>query len=245
MRAAVLDAPGRLEVREVPAPEPAEGQVLAQVAACAVCRTDLHVIDGELARPKLPLILGHQAVGTIVAVGRGVADRRLGDVVGIPWLGWTDGTCSYCTSGRENLCPNARFAGYDLDGGDAELIVADARFCLAVPPAFEPVAAAPFLCAGAIGYRATRLAGDVERLGLYGFGNAARLVTQIARFEGRTVFAFTRPGDAETQRHALELGCAWAGDSTAPPPEPLDAAIVFAAAGELVSLALAAIAPGG
>jgi propanol-preferring alcohol dehydrogenase len=157
MRAAVLDAPGRLEVREVPAPEPAEGQVLVEVAACAVCRTDLHVIDGELARPKLPLILGHQAIGSIVAVGPGVADRRPGDVVGVPWLGWADGTCSYCTSGRENLCPNARFTGYDLDGGDAELMVTDARFCLAVPPAFEPVAAAPFLCAGAIGYRALGL----------------------------------------------------------------------------------------
>ena len=245
MRAVVLDAPGRLEVREVPAPEPAEGQVLVEVGACAVCRTDLHVIDGELARPKLPLILGHQAVGSIVAVGSGVADRRPGDVVGVPWLGWADGTCSYCTSGRENLCPNARFTGYDLEGGDAELMVTDTRFCLAVPPAFEPVAAAPFLCAGAIGYRALRLAGDVARLGLYGFGNAARLVTQIARFEGRTVFAFTRPGDAETQRLALELGCAWAGDSTAPPPEPLDAAIVFAPAGPLVISALRATRKGG
>ena len=245
MRAAVLDAPGRLEVREVPTPEPAAGQVLVEVAACAVCRTDLHIIDGDLARPKLPLILGHQAVGTISAVGDAVADRRPGDLVGVPWLGWADGTCAFCTSGRENLCPNARFTGYDLDGGDADFLVADARFCLPVPPAFEPVAAAPFLCAGAIGYRAKRLAGDVERLGLYGFGNAARLVTQIARFEGRTVFAFTRPGDTETQRLALERGCTWAGDSTEPPPEPLDAAIVFAAAGELVPLALAAVAPGG
>ena len=245
MRAAVLDAPGRLEVREVPTPQPAAGQVLVEVAACAVCRTDLHIIDGELARPNLPLILGHQAVGTISAVGDGVVDRRPGDLVGVPWLGWADGTCAFCTSGRENLCPNARFTGYDLAGGDADFIVADARFCLPVPPAFEPVAAAPFLCAGAIGYRAKRLAGDVERLGLYGFGNAARLVTQIARFEGRTVFAFTRPGDTETQRLALERGCTWAGDSTEPPPEPLDAAIVFAAAGELVPLALAAVAPGG
>ena len=245
MRAVVLDAPGRLELREVPTPEPAAGQVLVEVAACAVCRTDLHIIDGELARPKLPLILGHQAVGTIAAVGDGITDRRPGDVVGVPWLGWACGTCAYCTSGRENLCPNARFTGYDLDGGFAERVVVHAGFCLPVPPAFEPVAAAPLLCAGAIGYRAKRLAGDVERLGLYGFGNAARLVTQIARFEGRTVFAFTRPGDAETQRLAMERGCAWAGDSTEPPPEPLDAAIVFAAAGELVPLALAAVAPGG
>jgi alcohol dehydrogenase, propanol-preferring len=240
MRAAVLHAPGRLEVREVPTPEPAAGQVVVEVAACAVCRTDLHIIDGELDRPKLPLILGHQVVGTIAAVGDGVADRRPGDLVGVPWLGWADGT-----SGRENLCPNARFTGYDVDGGDADAIVADARFCLAVPPSIEPVAAAPFLCAGAIGYRAKRLAGEVERLGLYGFGNAARLVTQIARFEGRTVYAFTRPGDTETQRLALERGCTWAGDSTEPPPEPLDAAIVFAAAGELVPLALASVAPGG
>ena len=157
-------------------------------------------------------------VGTIAAVGDGVADRRPGDLVGVPWLGWADGTCAFCTSGRENLCPNARFTGYDVDGGDADAILADARFCLAVPPTFEPVAAAPFLCAGAIGYRAKRLAGEVERLGLYGFGNAARLVTQIARFEGRTVYAFTRPGDTETQRLALERGCTWAGDSTEPPP---------------------------
>jgi alcohol dehydrogenase, propanol-preferring len=245
MRAAVLDGPGRLEVREVTTPEPADGQVLVEVAACAVCRTDLHIIDGELEGPRLPLILGHQAVGTIAAVGDGIAERRPGDLVGVAWLGWADGTCTFCTSGRENLCPNARFTGYDLDGGDADFIVADGRFCLPVPPAFEPVAAAPFLCAGAIGYRAQRLAGDVERLGLYGFGNAARLVTQIARSEGRTVFAFTRPGDAETQRLALERGCAWAGDSAEPPPEPLDAAIVFAAAGELVPLALDAVAPGG
>jgi propanol-preferring alcohol dehydrogenase len=245
MRAAVLEGPGRLEIREVPTPEPAEAQVLVEVAACAVCRTDLHIIDGELERPRLPLILGHQAVGTIAAVGDGVTERRPGDLVGVPWLGSADGMCTFCTSGRENLCPNARFTGYDLDGGDADFVVADGRFCLPVPPALEPVAAAPFLCAGAIGYRAQRLAGDVERLGLYGFGNAARLVTQIARSEGRTVFAFTRPGDAETQRLALERGCTWAGDSTEPPPEPLDAAIVFAAAGELVPLALAAVAPGG
>jgi propanol-preferring alcohol dehydrogenase len=184
-------------------------------------------------------------VGTIVAVGDRVADRRTDDLVGVPWLGWACGACRYCTSGRENLCPDARFTGYDLDGGYAERMVVDARFCLPVPRGFEPVAATPLLCAGAIGYRALRLAGDGGLIGLYGFGNAARLVTQIALHERRRVFAFTRPGDAETQRLAVERGCAWAGDSTERPPEPLDAAILFAAVGELVPLALAAVAPGG
>jgi alcohol dehydrogenase, propanol-preferring len=246
MRALVLSAPGRpLELREVAAPEPAQGQVLVEVAACAICRTDLHILDGELDRPKLPLIPGHQVVGTIGLVGDGVADRRPGDLVGVPWLGWADGTCRYCTSGLENLCPVARFTGYDLDGGYADRMVVDARFCLPVPRGFEPVEAAPLLCAGAIGYRALRLAGDGRSIGLYGFGNAARLVTQIALHEGRRVFAFTRPGDTETQRLAVERGCAWAGDSTQRPPEPLDAAILFAAVGDLVPLALAATAPAG
>ena len=246
MRALVLAAPGRpLELREVPSPEPAPGQALVEIIACAICRTDLHVLDGELDRPTLPLIPGHQVVGTIGAVGDRVTDRRVGDLVGVPWLGWADGTCRYCTSGRENLCPDARFTGYDLDGGYAERLVVDARFCLPVPRGFEPVAATPLLCAGAIGYRALRLAGDGGLIGLYGFGNAARLVTQIALHEGRRVFAFTRPGDTETQRLAVERGCAWAGDSTERPPEPLDAAILFAAVGELVPLALAAVAPGG
>lgn len=242
----VLEAPGRaLEIREETEPEPGPGQVLVEVAACAVCRTDLHIVDGELSRPKLPLILGHQAVGTIVSVGEAVDARSAGEVVGVPWLGWTCGTCIYCTSGRENLCPNARFTGYDLDGGYAERLVADARFCLTVPPGFEPPSAAPLLCAGAIGYRALRLAGEGERIGLYGFGNAARLVTQVALHQGRQVYAFTRPGDLQTQRLAVERGCVWAGDSTSPPPEPLDAAILFAAVGGLVPLALAAVAPGG
>lgn len=246
MRAVVFEAAGRSpSLREVPAPEPATGQVLVDVAACAICRTDLHILDGELARPKLPLIPGHQVVGTVVALGDGVTERRVGDVVGVPWLAWACGRCAYCAGGRENLCPDARFTGYDLDGGYAERLVADSRFCLPVPPVFEPRAAAPLLCAGAIGYRALRLAGDGERIGLYGFGNAARLVAQIARHEGRRLFAFTRPGDAETQRLALEGGCAWAGDSTERPPEPLDAAILFAAVGELVPLALGAVAPGG
>ena len=246
MRAAVLEAPGLpLEIVERASPEPGRGQVLVAVEACAICRTDLHIADGELERPVLPLVLGHQAVGTIEAVGGGVTGRTTGDRVGVPWLGWADGTCAYCTSGRENLCPQARFTGYDLDGGYAERLVADARFCLPIPEAFGPLEAAPLLCAGAIGFRALRLAGEGERMGLYGFGNAARIVTQVALDEGRRVFAFTRPGDEETKRVALGLGCAWAGDSTTPPPEPLDAAILFAAVGELVPLALAAVAPGG
>jgi propanol-preferring alcohol dehydrogenase len=242
----VLEAPGRpLSVRERPVPEPATGQVLVEVEACAICRTDLHIADGELEHPALPLVLGHQAIGTIVAVDEAVTDRSVGDRVGVPWLGWADGTCAYCTNGRENLCPHARFTGYDVDGGYAERLVADARFCLPIPEAFGPLEAAPLLCAGAIGYRALRLAGEGGRLGLYGFGNAARIVTQVALDRGREVFAFTRPGDEETQRVALELGCEWAGGSTEPPPEPLDAAILFAAVGDLVPAALAAVAPGG
>jgi propanol-preferring alcohol dehydrogenase len=230
---------------ERPAPEPGPGQVLIRVDACAICRTDLHIADGELAHPALPLVLGHQAVGAIEAVGGDVSGRSVGDRVGVPWLGWADGTCRYCTTGRENLCAGARFTGYDLDGGYAERLVADARFCLPIPHAFASLEAAPLLCAGAIGYRALRLAGEGERLGLYGFGNAARIVTQVALDQGREVFAFTRPGDEATQRVAVDLGCAWAGGSTEPPPKPLDAAILFAAVGDLVPLALAALAPGG
>jgi propanol-preferring alcohol dehydrogenase len=242
----ILEAPGRaLELRELSDPEPERGEVAIEVRACAVCRTDLHILDGDLARPKLPLVLGHQVVGVVTAVGDDVAHLRVGDVVGVPWLGWTCGACSYCVSGRENLCPQARFTGYDLDGGYAERMVADGRFCLPVPGAFEPTSVAPLLCAGLIGLRALRLAGEAERVGLFGFGNAARLVSQVALHQGRRVFAFTRPGDRETQGLARERGCAWAGDSTEPPPEPLDAAIVFAAVGELVPLALAAVAPGG
>jgi alcohol dehydrogenase, propanol-preferring len=246
VRAAVLAKPGLpLEIVERRSPEPGPGQVLVAVEACAICRTDLHIADGELVRPALPLVLGHQAVGTIQAVGEGVTERTSGDRVGVPWLGRADGTCAYCTSGRENLCPEARFTGYDLDGGYAERLIADARFCLPIAQAFGPLEAAPLLCAGAIGFRALGLAGEGERVGLYGFGNAARIVTQVALDQGRRVFAFTRPGDRQTQRVALELGCAWAGDSTEPPPEPLDAAVLFAAVGELVPLALAAVAPGG
>jgi alcohol dehydrogenase, propanol-preferring len=249
MRAMVLEAPGRpLSALDRAEPEPGPGQVLVAVEACAICRTDLHIADGELEHPALPLVLGHQAAGTIASVGDGVEGRAVGDRVGVPWLGWADGTCAFCTSGLENLCPNARFTGYDLDGGYAERLVADARFCLPIPGAFEPIEAAPLLCAGAIGYRALRLAGELgegARLGLYGFGNAARIVTQVALDGGLQLFAFTRPGDERTQAAALELGCAWAGGSTEPPPEPLDAAILFAAVGELVPLALGAVAPGG
>jgi len=241
----VVEAPGStLELREVAEPEPAEGQLLIEVAACAVCRTDLHILDGELREPKLPLVPGHQVVGTVVGAGVG-AEIAAGQVVGVPWLGWTCGACRYCSSGRENLCADARFTGYQLDGGFAERMVADARFCLPIPEGFDPVDAAPLLCAGSIGYRALRLAGDAERVGLFGFGNAARLVTQVALHEGRRVFAFTRPGDARTQLLALERGCAWAGGSIDAPPEPLDAAIVFAAVGDLVPLALRAVSPGG
>ena len=242
----VLDAPGRpLREAEFADPEPGADQVLVRVRACAVCSTDLHLVDGELADPKLPLVLGHQVVGVVDALGEGVETPPVGDRVGIPWLGWTDGTCRYCTTGRENLCPDARFTGYQLDGGYAELAVADARYCLPIPDGFEDVEAAPLLCAGLIGYRSLRMAGEAETLGLYGFGNSARLVAQVAMAQGKRTFAFTRPGDAATQREALDIGCEWAGDSTRTPPEPLDAAILFAAVGNLVPLALAAVAPGG
>ena len=246
MKAMVLEAPGRpLEPRDLPDPEPGPGHVLVDVRACSVCRTDLHILDGDLPDPKLPLIPGHQVVGTVLAAGAGVDGVEPGDVVGVPWLGWTCGTCRYCATGRENLCADARFTGYHLDGGFAERLVADARFCLPVPSGFEPVDAAPLLCAGLIGYRALRFTGDAHRVGLYGFGNAARLVAQVAIHQGREVVAFTRPGDVDAQRLARERGCAWAGDSTERPSEPLDAAIVFAAVGDLVPLALAAVAPGG
>ena len=242
----LFEAAGRpLELRDLPDPEPGPGEVLVDVRACAVCRTDLHILDGDLTEPKLPLVPGHQVVGTVATVGDGVREPVPGDLVGVAWLGRTCGTCAYCASGRENLCPDARFTGYDLDGGYADRLVADARSCLPVPAGFEPVEAAPLLCAGLIGYRALRFTGDARRVGLYGFGNAARLVTQVALHQGRELVAFTRPGDSETQRLARERGCVWAGDSTQAPPEPLDAAIVFAAVGDLVPLALAAVAPGG
>jgi propanol-preferring alcohol dehydrogenase len=233
----LLDAPERaLREAELAEPSPGPGQLLVQVDACGVCRTDLHVVDGELTRPKLPLVLGHQIVGTVVG-----EDRR----VGIPWLGWTDGECSYCRSGRENLCDYARFTGYDLDGGYAEYAVADERFCLPLPEGYSDCHAAPLLCAGLIGYRALTLAGDGQRLGLYGFGASAHIITQVALHQGRRVFAFTRPGDVGGQQFARELGAEWAGGSDQPPPEELDAAIIFAPVGALVPVALRAVAKGG
>jgi propanol-preferring alcohol dehydrogenase len=246
MKAMVLDAPRTpLRPADMPRPEPGPGQVLLEVHACGLCRTDLHVVDGDLTEPKLPLVPGHQIVGRVVATGPGVDTPHTGDRVGVPWLGWTDGTCSACTSGRENLCPNARFTGYQIDGGYAEFAVADARFCLALPEGYPDLAVAPLLCAGLIGYRSLRMTGDARTLGLYGFGAAAHIVVQVARHEGRRVFAFTRAGDDAGQRFARGLGAEWAGDAMQPAPIPLDAAIIFAPAGELVPAALRAVAPGG
>jgi propanol-preferring alcohol dehydrogenase len=232
----VLDAPRRpLREAELPDPEPGPGQVLIEVRACAVCRTDLHVVDGELPDPKLPLVPGHQIVG-VAADG-----RRLG----VPWLGWTDGECRYCRSGRENLCDRALFTGYQLDGGYAETVVADERFCFQLPDGYRDVEAAPLLCAGLIGYRSLRMTGNAERLGLYGFGSSAHIVAQVARHQGRRVFAFTKAGDADGQAFARELGAEWAGGSDERPPEELDAAIIFAPVGALVPGALAVLAKGG
>jgi len=227
-------------------PRPDRGQVLVRVNACGVCRTDLHVVDGDLPEPKLPLVPGHQIVGTIEAAGEGAARFATGERVGVPWLGWTCGECRYCLTGRENLCERARFTGYQLDGGYAELAVADERYCFTIPEGYPDVQAAPLLCAGLIGYRSLRLCGDdAERIGLYGFGASAHIVCQVAAHEGRRVFALTRAGDAEGQRFALDMGAVWAGDADAGPPEPLDAAIIFAPVGALVPAALRAVAPGG
>jgi alcohol dehydrogenase, propanol-preferring len=246
MRALLLDAPGRaLRDATLPDPRPGAGEVLLRVHACGVCRTDLHVVDGELEHPKLPLVLGHEIVGTVLENGPGAARFATGTRVGVPWLAWSCGTCGYCQSGRENLCDRAQFTGYQRDGGYAELTVADERFCFPIPDEFDDLAAAPLLCAGLIGYRSLVLTGDAERLGIYGFGAAAHIVTQVARHEGRRVFAFTRPGDEPGQQFARELGAAWAGGSDGPAPEPLDAAIIFAPVGALVPTALAAIAKGG
>jgi propanol-preferring alcohol dehydrogenase len=239
----VMTAPREpLRESELPAPEPGSNDVLLEVATCGVCRTDLHVLDGELDDPKLPLVLGHQIVGR---VARGGARFSAGDRVGVPWLGWTDGDCRYCRTGRENLCDRARFTGYQRDGGYASLAVADERFCFPIPAGYPDLQAAPLLCAGLIGYRTLRLAGDAERIGLYGFGAAAHIVSQVARHQGRRVFAFTRAGDDAAQRFALEEGAEWAGDAMGPAPEELDAALIFAPAGELVPAALRAVAKGG
>ena len=242
----ILDAPGEpLRAADVPVPEPGEGQVLLRVHCCAVCRTDLHVIDGELPEPKLPLIPGHQIVGTVENTGERVDGFAERDRVGVPWLGWTDGECRYCLAGRENLCENARFTGYQLDGGYSEYAVADARFCFPIPEDFADLQAAPLLCAGLIGHRSLRFAGDAEKLGLYGFGASAHIVAQVAAHEGRRVFAFTSPNDDEAQEFARELGAEWAGSSEEAPPQELDAAIIFAPVGALVPAALRAVARGG
>jgi alcohol dehydrogenase, propanol-preferring len=242
----ILERPGEpLRACEVPAPEPGVGQLLLRVRCCAVCRTDLHVVDGELPEPRLPLIPGHQIVGIVERLGEHTFGFAVGDRVGVPWLGWTDGECRYCLSGRENLCENARFTGYQLDGGYAEYAVADTRFCFPIPDGYPDLQAAPLLCAGLIGHRSLRLSGDAERLGLYGFGASAHIVAQVAAHEGRRVFAFTSPGDEEAQEFAIELGAEWAGSSEEPPPENLDAAIIFAPVGALVPAALRAVARGG
>jgi propanol-preferring alcohol dehydrogenase len=242
----VLDAARTpLRLAALPDPVPGAGQVLIRVSACAVCRTDLHVVDGELAAPKLPLAPGHQIVGTVAALGPGAKRFDVGTRVGVPWLGWTCGRCEFCTSGRENLCDNARYTGYQIDGGFAEFCVADERFCFPIPEGYPDLQAAPLLCAGLIGYRSLRLAGDGRRLGFYGFGAAAHILIQVTRHQGRKVFAFSRPGDKAGQKFALEMGAAWAGGSDEKPPEPLDAAIIFAPVGDLVPTALRAVAKGG
>ena len=247
MRAMVLDAPrSPLQLREVPRPKPASQQVLLEVAACGVCRTDLHIVDGELDRPKRQLILGHEIVGRVVERGAEAQRFAVGQRVGVPWLGWTDGTCRYCLSERENLCDRARFTGYTVDGGYAEYVVADERFCLGLPERYSDVAAAPLLCAGLIGYRTYRLAGpDAQHLGIYGFGAAAHLVCQVAVAEGRMVYAFTRPGDVNGQEFARRLGAVWAGGSDQQSPQALDAALIFAPVGGLIVAALEATAKGG
>ena len=247
MRAMVLDKPRQpLQLRDMEKPRPSKGQLLVRIATCAVCRTDLHVVDGELPASKLPLIPGHQIVGRIEEIGEeGNSNFKVGDRVGIPWLGWTDGECVYCRSNRENLCDRARFTGYTIDGGYAEFTVADARFCFRLPDHYDDVEVAPLLCAGLIGYRSYRKTGDARRLGIYGLGNAAHLIAQIALYEGRDLFVFTRPGDMETQQSAKGLGAKWAGGSDDMPPEKLDAAIIFASVGPLVPAALRALAKGG
>ena len=242
----LFETPGRqLRLANLPTPKPGAGQFLIRVHACAVCRTDLHVIDGELTRPKLPLIPGHEIVGTIEAKGDGAERFEIGDRVGIPWLGWSCGECAYCKSGRENLCDRARFTGYTIDGGYAEYTVADQRFCFPIPSLYGDAQAAPLLCAGLIGYRSLVKAGNGKRLGIYGFGAAAHIVAQVARYQQREIYGFTRPGDRAAEKFALALGAIWAGGSNELPPEKLDAAIIFAPVGELVPQALRAVGKGG
>jgi len=247
MRAMLFEAPGQLlRLAELPIPQPGPGKVLLKVHACGVCHTDLHIVDGELSEPKLPLVLGHQIVGTVVQAGTGAKRFQTGVRVGVPWLGATDGTCRYCKRGQENLCDHPTFTGYNVDGGFAEYSVADERFCFPLPAAFTDVGAAPLLCAGLIGYRAYRMAGEnVKTLGIYGFGAAAHIITQVAKHQGKKVYAFTRPSDTAAQEFALRQGADWAGDSTQAPPENLDAALIFAPVGALVVAALKATNKGG
>jgi alcohol dehydrogenase, propanol-preferring len=243
MRLRAAGEPLRLE--ELPVPTPAEPQVLIRVSVCAVCRTDLHIVRGELSEPKLPLVIGHMIVGHVETAGKGAHRFEPGERIGVPWLGHVDESCRFCRRGLENLCVNARFTGYHVDGGYAEFCVADERFCFPLPESYADPHAAPLLCAGLIGYRALRLAGDAQRVGLYGFGDSAHIIAQVARYQGRRVFAFTSPGDTKKQEFARSLGAEWAGDSLTPPPEPLDAALIFAPVGALVPAALNALDPGG
>ena len=246
MRAMVLKSVAQpLRLKELPDPDPGPREILIRVAACGVCRTDLHIVDGELHQPKLPVVIGHQIVGRVERTGIDASRFQPGQRVGVPWLGWTDQSCRFCARGLENLCERGRFTGYQVDGGYAEYAVADERFCFPLPDGYDDLHAAPLLCAGLIGYRALRMTGDAPRLGLYGFGASAHIIAQVARHQGRRVFAFTSPGDVETQRFALELGAVWAGDSLTRPPEPLDAAIIFASIGALVPAALRVLDPGG
>ena len=246
MRVMIFEKPGKdLSLREIDLPEPGAEQVLLRVHACAVCRTDLHVIDGELNDPKIPLIPGHEIVGTVAAVGAAVTRFKVGDRLGVPWLGWTCGECSFCREGQENLCDRAKFTGYTLDGGYAEYTVADQRFCFPIPEEYSDIEAAPLLCAGLIGYRSLVKAGNGSRLGIYGFGAAAHIVAQVANYQKREIYAFTRPGDSEAQQFALSLGAVWAGSSDELPPVKLDAAIIFAPVGALVTQALKTVRKGG
>jgi propanol-preferring alcohol dehydrogenase len=246
MRAMVLEKPKTpLVLRDVPKPKPGRGQLLVRVSVCAVCRTDLHIVDGELPNPKLPLILGHQIVGHVEQIGENVTGVAIGDRVGVPWLGWTDGTCAYCRSNRENLCDKGKFTGYNIDGGYAEFTVADARYCFHLPNEYDDAHVAPLLCAGMLGYRSYRKTGDAKRLGIYGFGNAAHLIAQLAIYEKKEIYAFTRPGDKAGQQAARKLGATWAGGSDQSPPEKLDATIIFAPVGALVPAALKNLAKGG
>ena len=246
MRASLFEKAGQpLRSAELPCPQPGAGQVLIRVRACAVCRTDLHIADGELKQPKLPVIPGHEIIGAVEKIGDGVNRFNIGDRVGVPWLGWTCDACEFCRSGRENLCDQARFTGYTLDGGYAEYAVADQRFCFAIPDSYSDTEAAPLMCAGLIGYRSLRKAGEGKRLGIYGFGAAAHIVAQVAKYQNREIYAFSRPGDEAAKKFALGLGAVWAGSSSELPPVKLDAAIIFAPVGELVPQALRALKKGG